>query len=112
MLAAWTGANAHDLRAWARDQGLPAFARGGVHGGGWALVGEDGPEFAYMPPARIYTASETARMQASDGSSGALEEKLDALLANQKEATEAARTTRDVLVQVTRNGNAMATETI
>lgn len=112
MLADATGSSAEVIRKWAADSGLPAFARGGVHSGGWALVGEEGPEFAYLPPARIYTASETARMQASGGDTGALEERLDALLTSQKSATEAMLTTRDVLVKVTRNGNAMATETV
>lgn len=41
---------------------LPAFAGGGAHAGGWALVGERGPELAYMPPAHIYTASQSASM--------------------------------------------------
>ena len=38
---------------------IPHFAGGGAHGGGWAMVGEQGPELAYMPPARIYTAADT-----------------------------------------------------
>ncbi len=42
----------------------PAFAAGGDHGGGWALVGERGPEFAYFGgPARIYNAEETRSMR-------------------------------------------------
>jgi tape measure domain-containing protein len=41
---------------------VPAFASGGAHAGGWAMVGENGPELAYMPPARIYTAAQTAGM--------------------------------------------------
>lgn len=41
---------------------VPAFAGGGAHSGGWAMVGERGPELAYMPPARIYTASQTNGM--------------------------------------------------
>lgn len=46
---------------------LPAFANGGVHSGGWAMVGERGPELAYMPPARIYTAADTSRMMGGQG---------------------------------------------
>lgn len=41
---------------------LPAFADGGVHEGGWAMVGERGPELAYMPPARIYDADTSRAM--------------------------------------------------
>lgn len=41
---------------------VPAFADGGDHLGGYAMVGERGPELAYMPPARIYTAAQTRAM--------------------------------------------------
>lgn len=41
---------------------IPAFADGGSHAGGWAMVGERGPELAYMPPAKIYNASDTRQM--------------------------------------------------
>ncbi|MFZ2309596.1 MAG: hypothetical protein WAW73_19630 [Rhodoferax sp.] len=41
---------------------IPHFAGGGVHAGGWAMVGERGPELAYMPPARIYNAADTQSM--------------------------------------------------
>lgn len=39
---------------------VPAFAAGGLHSGGYAIVGEQGPELAYMPPARIYTSGQTS----------------------------------------------------
>lgn len=39
---------------------IPEFARGGHHRGGWAVVGEEGPELAYFgSDARILTASQT-----------------------------------------------------
>ncbi|GAA4923484.1 peptidoglycan DD-metalloendopeptidase family protein [Nesterenkonia rhizosphaerae] len=39
---------------------IPAFAKGGYHGGGWALVGEEGPELVnFDRPGRVYTAAET-----------------------------------------------------
>jgi len=41
---------------------VPAFAAGGNHLGGWALVGEQGPELAYMPPARVYNTQQSASM--------------------------------------------------
>lgn len=43
-------------------QTIPAFADGGMHSGGWAMVGEEGPELAFLPPARIYTAGQTGQM--------------------------------------------------
>ena len=45
-----------------RGQSIPAFATGGMHSGGWRLVGEHGPELEATGPARIYNAAETARM--------------------------------------------------
>lgn len=33
--------------------GMPAFAGGGYHAGGYRLVGEDGPEIEYTGPARV-----------------------------------------------------------
>jgi len=47
--------------------GLPAFGAGGWHDGGWAMVGEHGPELAYMPPARVYTAAQTRSMASAAG---------------------------------------------
>jgi tape measure domain-containing protein len=41
---------------------LPAFADGGIHTGGWRLVGEQGPELEYTPPSRIYSNSDTSDM--------------------------------------------------
>lgn len=47
------------VRDYFKRGGIPAFASGGMHAGGWAMVGEQGPELAYMPPARIYSAADT-----------------------------------------------------
>jgi hypothetical protein len=44
-----------DYRFAQRTGVLPAYADGGDHDGGWAMVGEVGPEVAYMPPSRIYS---------------------------------------------------------
>ena len=42
------------------------FASGGYHAGGWAVVGENGPELAnFANPARIYTAGDTQKMLSS-----------------------------------------------
>lgn len=43
--------------------GIPSFAQGGQHEGGWARVGENGPELAYFNgPARIYDAAASRGM--------------------------------------------------
>jgi hypothetical protein len=68
-MSALSGLFEKDWASWFVDNGIPAFAGGGDHLGGWALVGEQGPELAYMPPARIYNAADTRRMQSpGDGS--------------------------------------------
>lgn len=41
---------------------IPAFASGGDHSGGWALVGEHGPELAHMPRSRVYNNNDTSRI--------------------------------------------------
>ena len=49
-ITGWPTGTAAD---WARQNNLPAFAAGGWHSGGMALVGERGPELIVAPPARV-----------------------------------------------------------
>lgn len=67
---------------------VPAFASGGTHQGGWAMVGENGAELAYMPPARIYTAGQTAGIL---DDSAMLEEMRQLRADNRAQAGEIAR---------------------
>lgn len=39
--------------------GIPGFARGGQHDGGWRIVGEEGVELEATGPARYFTAAQT-----------------------------------------------------
>ncbi len=48
--------------------GVPGFASGGTHSGGWRIVGENGPELEYTGPSRIFSNEQSARML-SGGSS-------------------------------------------
>lgn len=57
------GTDAERAIAYARANGIPGFAGGGNHLGGWRLVGEYGPEIEYTPPSRIFNAAQTARMR-------------------------------------------------
>ena len=50
---------------------LPAFASGGYHSGGLAMVGENGPEIVRMGPSQIFNANDTAGML-SGGQTAAL----------------------------------------
>jgi hypothetical protein len=58
-IAGWAPMTAEN---WATANNLPIFGDGGWHAGGWAVVGDRGPELAYMPPARIYSNSESRSM--------------------------------------------------
>ena len=53
---------------WQAATGVPAFAKGGFHAGGWRVVGEQGPELEVTGPSRIYNASQTAAMLGGGGS--------------------------------------------
>jgi len=44
---------------WKKLNKVPGFATGGVHAGGWRIVGENGPELEATGPARIFNASQT-----------------------------------------------------
>lgn len=41
------------------DLGIEGHADGGVHQGGWRMVGERGPELEYTPPSRIFSNTDT-----------------------------------------------------
>jgi len=42
--------------------GVPGFASGGAHRGGWRIVGENGPELEYTGPSKIFSNEQSARM--------------------------------------------------
>lgn len=46
--------------------GIPGFASGGVHEGGWRMVGENGPELEYTPPSRIHSNSDSKKLLSQD----------------------------------------------
>lgn len=43
---------------------VPGFASGGVHSGGWRIVGERGPELEFTAPSRIYNNGQSSQMLA------------------------------------------------
>lgn len=50
--------------------GTPGLASGGMHAGGMRLVGERGPELEVTGPARIFNATDTARILGGSGGRG------------------------------------------
>lgn len=59
---------------------IPAFAKGGYHKGGWALVGEQGPELVnFDRPGRVYT-NEQSQALAAPGPVGDLADQAGSVL--------------------------------
>lgn len=96
--------------------GVPAFANGGYHAGGLALVGEKGPEIVnFAQPSQIYTAGQTQSLMG--GNTARLEalierltQEVTALKAEARDSAASNRKTADTLVRVTRGGEAMQAE--
>ena len=65
-----TAAGLHGVIAAMTGQAIPAFASGGIHTGGWRLVGEKGPEMENTGSSQIFNASQTRGMFAGGGSGG------------------------------------------
>jgi len=65
-----TAAGLHAVIAALTGQAVPAFAAGGIHTGGWRLVGENGPEMENTGPSQIFNASQTRGMFSGGGSGG------------------------------------------
>jgi len=55
---------------------IPSFADGGMHSGGLALVGEEGPELVNMGPSRVHTTADTADMFSRSGDDEAVKAEL------------------------------------
>jgi hypothetical protein len=100
-----------------RLAGVPGFATGGDFGGGWRVVGENGPELEATGPARIFNASQTSdlfsRLTTQSGANDALVAEVRALRAEVSELRKASaqteRNTRrhaDMFDSATAGGNA------
>lgn len=63
----------------AKRDNIPGFAGGGRHGGGWRVVGEDGPELAYTGPETIVSNSGSKDLLDQSGVEGAIEAMVDEL---------------------------------
>ena len=97
---------------------IPKFASGGTHSGGWAMVGEQGPELAYMPPARIYNANDTRGMLGGGTDPALLEEvralraELAAIRANTGSTASSSRKTAQVLDTAANGGQPIGTKAV
>lgn len=90
---------------------VPGFAAGGLHAGGWRVVGERGPELEWTPASRIYSNPQsqqllsTERLEAKVGELTAKVTELQGqLLAAETQNIFYAKRTADLLMAVTRGG--------
>ncbi|MCU1382255.1 MAG: hypothetical protein JWL71_952 [Acidobacteria bacterium] len=92
--------------------GVPGFASGGDHAGGWRVVGENGPELEYTGPSTIYP----ARGGMGGADVGAIVDELRAvraelaeLKANTRSIAMSGHKTERMLDRATNQGEAMRT---
>lgn len=94
QIARAMGVSQTDILDLVTSMGLPAFADGGMHSGGWRLVGERGPELEYTGPSRIFSNAESLQMVARPAANdGAL---LNEMQAVREELTLLRRTSADI----------------
>ncbi|MDR0225191.1 MAG: tape measure protein [Burkholderiaceae bacterium] len=115
-LAELSGLYESDWRKWFEAAGIPAFAQGGLHGGGLRMVGERGWEIEATGPARLWNQEQLGMAlnggaQAADGALLAAIERLVRAIERQDPALQDikqhVRDTAEVLLRVTRGGVAM-----
>jgi len=87
------------------------FATGGVHTGGWAMVGEQGPELVHMPAGRVYNNGQTQDILAGDSAAAAeiaaLRQEIDEMRAEVRATAVNTGKTQRLLDRITRNGESM-----
>lgn len=89
-LSALSGLYESDWRKAAESVGMPAFAGGGLHGGGIRLVGERGPEIEVTGPARYWSSAQTQAMLSGAGGGDALVQEVRLLREQVRELSAAA----------------------
>lgn len=95
---------------WAKTNNLPTFAMGGIHAGGLRLVGEKGPELEATGPARLYNVKQTQEMFSNEEllkEMKALREEVAMLRASSDQTAANTKSSKDTLIRVTQDGQAM-----
>ena len=90
---------------------LPAFASGGLHSGGWRLVGEQGPELEYTGASQIFSNAQTGAMLGG-GNSQEIVMELRALRAEVSKLRSEQRDNTGALIQSNYDANDQAAEKV
>ena len=110
-LATYQTASAY---AAATQSALPAFASGGLHTGGWRLVGENGPELENTGPSQIFSNSQSKSMLNNDdliAEIKALREEVSLLRAEARATASHTNKTAKILERVMPDGDAISVRT-
>jgi len=90
---------------------VPGFANGGMHSGGWRMVGERGPELEYTGPSQI-TSNSASRSLVDNSEMVAelrrLNDRIDQIAAYQKQTTINTGNTSHDIKDIARNGITLA----
>ena len=106
LLMGW---NSGTSNAWATKNGLPKFAGGGLHDGGWRMVGENGPELENTGPSRIFSHSQSKSMLNNDDLIAEIQALREEIRAGQAQIASNTKQTSKILRDVTQNGTALST---
>lgn len=97
---------------------IPRFAAGGYHRGGWAIVGEEGPELVNMPSARVFNANDTRSMLGGSTDPAVLEElralreEMAGIRASNNSIAASSNKTAQVLDTASKGGQPIGTKVI
>ena len=105
-LMGWTAGTSN---AWATKNGLPKFAGGGLHDGGWRMVGENGPELENTGPSRIFSHSQSKSMLNNDDLIAEIKALREEVRAGQAAIANNTRQTTKILRDVTQDGTSITT---
>jgi len=98
-----------DSHATAEALGIKGFASGGLHRGGWRVVGERGPELEYTSPSQIVNAAESRRMLSQDAGASTADE-IAALRRDFVAVQRATKDTADILSRLSPKGDRIQVE--
>ena len=105
-LMGWTAGTSN---AWATKNNLPKFAAGGLHEGGWRIVGENGPELENTGPSRIFSNSQSKSMLNNDELIAEMKALREEVRAGQAAIAANTRQITKILRDVTQDGTSITT---
>jgi hypothetical protein len=98
-----------DLTAMAHSVGVPGYASGGDHSGGWRIVGENGPELENTGPSRIHSNAQSKALIDNTELIAEIKALREEVKAGQSAIAANTRQTTKILRDVTQDGTSITT---